>query len=131
MNTFDEQDPYQHLALRVIRQALDDFHGRGLPNHGISRQYKGWRRRVLLLRQQLINMRMRLDAGRFLLTRNDPVVRLWFGWQGVTRHQVEMLNKYHAMMVQLKALEKDELKLKRQLTYAIMKDTGVAVKAVA
>lgn len=131
MNTFDEQDPYQHLALRVIRQAMDDFQGRGLPNHGISQKYKGWRRRVLMLRQRLINMRTRIGAGHFLMTRNDPVVRLWFGWQGMTRHQMNKLPQYDDMMSQLRELEANEQSLKRQLTHAIMKDTGVAVKAVA
>ena len=131
MNTFDEQDPYQHLALRVIRQAQDDFHGRGLPNHGISQKYKGWRRRVLLLRQRLINMRTRVSAGHFLLTRNDPVVRLWFGWNGMTRNQISKHPKYDEMMSKLAELEQSEIVLKRQLTHAIMKDTGVVVKAVA
>jgi hypothetical protein len=74
--------PYRHLAAELVRLAMVDF-GVLNPEHhqrvrGLGRQKQ---RRTTYLR--LSDIRIKIDAGRFLLERDDPRCLLWFRWTGL------------------------------------------------
>jgi len=82
-----EDRPYVKLALTLINTAVTDFGGwTGRAPKGTSplRKTQAGKGTRAGLEYQLVKVRLAIDAGRFLLERDDEIVRLWFGVAGVS-----------------------------------------------
>lgn len=68
---------YRRLATEMFRQASDEFAARyscRVTKKSLKNEKRGH------MQDRLFRLQKRIDAGRFLLNRTDPVCHMWAAW---------------------------------------------------
>jgi hypothetical protein len=99
---------YRKLAAQVINAAVTDFGG--WPHRLRVPQIRGVSDRKHGLEYRLTWLRNSIDAGRFLIERDDEIVRFWFHLAGLNRN---VFRRHQAWVHRLAALRAQERELRQ------------------
>lgn len=108
-----EDRPYRKLALEVICAAVTDFGGWPWRTAGSVAQARVVTGNPTSLEYRLRWFRFAIEAGRFLVERDDEVVQFWFAAAGISAHHAR---KHQPWIRRLAALRAQETELRRKVT---------------
>lgn len=103
-----EDEPYRKLAAAVISAAVTDFGGWPWRRASNDRAVSG-KASSLAYRLQVINTR--IEAGRFLVERDDEITRFWFTLAGLDQRAA---HRHEPWIHRLAALRAVEVELRRR-----------------